>query len=75
MAATAQIQKLIGHGTGPIILGALFAFFGSSYQLTIFLAVIVSVPGILCWLFSAKYIRKDVEVVSNILKQRGHLLV
>ncbi len=71
ITAANQFLEFIGHGTGPIILGSLFAFFGNSYQLTVFIAVIIGVPGILCWLFSAKHIKKDVEAVSTILKQRA----
>jgi MFS family permease len=66
-----QFLENLGSGTGPIIAGALLAFFNSNFQLTVSITMGIGIIGALIWLLAARWINRDVERISGILKQRG----
>jgi hypothetical protein len=66
-----QFLELIGSGTGPIIAGTVLLAFNGNYQLTAGVTLGIGIIGGAMWLLSIIWINKDVNRVSNILKQRG----
>jgi len=66
-----QFLELIGSGTGPIIAGFLLGSFNQNYQITVSITMSIGIIGGLLWLLASKWVNKDVERISNILKQRG----
>ena len=66
-----QFLELIGSGTGPIIAGTVLTAFNSNYQITAVVTLAIGIIGGALWLLSAIWINKDVNRVSEILKQRG----
>jgi len=66
-----QLLELIGSGTGPILAGFLLVYFNQNYQITVTIAMGLGIIGGLLWLLATKWINKDVERISNILKERG----
>ena len=66
-----QLLELIGSGTGPILAGFLLIYFNQDYQLTVTITMSIGIIGGVLWLFATKWINKDIERISNILKERG----
>jgi len=66
-----QLLESIGSGTGPIIAGSVLLFFNQNYQVTAIIMISLGIIGGLLWLLALKWINKDVDRVSSILKQRG----
>ena len=66
-----QFLEMIGSGTGPIIAGTVLLAFNNNYQITAGVTLGIGIIGGLMWLLSILWINKDVNRVSNILKQRG----
>ncbi len=66
-----QFLELIGSGSGPIIAGFLLASFNQNYQITVSITMSIGIIGGLLWLVATRWVNKDVERISNILKQRG----
>ncbi|UYP46091.1 hypothetical protein NEF87_002376 [Candidatus Lokiarchaeum ossiferum] len=66
-----QLLEMIGSGLGPIIAGVLLTIFNNNYQTTAIITMSVGMIGALFWIIGAKYIKKDVKRISNILKQRA----
>ncbi|MFW9936528.1 MAG: MFS transporter [Candidatus Thorarchaeota archaeon] len=71
ISSTNQFLELIGSGSGNILAGFLLAFFDGNYQVTVLLTMSIGIIGGFLWLFAAIWINKDVERISEILKQRG----
>jgi MFS family permease len=65
-----QFLESIGSGTGPIIAGSVLLFFNQNYQITAFIIVTLGIIGGLLWLFALKWINKDADRISSILKVR-----
>lgn len=57
-------------GGGPILAEVLLALFNANYQITVILTMGISTIGGLLWLLATKWIKKDVNRISAILKQR-----
>ena len=66
-----QFLELIGSGTGPIIAGFLLIYFNESYQVTVTITMSIGIIGGILWLLATKWINKDVDRISGILKKRG----
>ncbi|MGB5910272.1 MAG: MFS transporter [Promethearchaeia archaeon] len=66
-----QFLELIGSGSGPIIAGFLLASFNQNYQIAVSITMSIGIIGGLLWLLATRWVNKDVERISNILKQRG----
>lgn len=66
-----QFLESIGSGTGPIIAGIVLVFFSNNYQLTVSITMGIGIIGGLLWLLSARWINKDVNRISVILKERS----
>jgi MFS family permease len=66
-----QFLELIGSGTGPIIAGFLLIYFNQNYQITVTIAMGIGIIGGVLWLLATRWINKDVDRISSILKERG----
>ncbi|MFX1497900.1 MAG: MFS transporter [Promethearchaeota archaeon] len=66
-----QLLEMIGSGTGPIIAGLLLTYFNQNYQITVSITMGIGIIGGLLWLLATKWINKDVERISTILKERS----
>jgi len=66
-----QFLENIGSGTGPIIAGTVLALFSHNYQLTVSITMSIGIIGGMLWLLATRWVNKDVERISLILKQRG----
>ncbi len=66
-----QFLETIGQGTGTILAGALLFIFGGNYQITASITMSLGIIGGLLWLLATIWVKKDVERISEILKQRG----
>jgi len=66
-----QFLESIGSGTGPIIAGTVLALFSHNYQLTVSITMSIGIIGGMLWLLATRWVNKDVERISLILKQRG----
>ena len=66
-----QFLENIGSGTGPIIAGTVLAMFSNNYQLTVTITMSIGIIGGLLWLLATQWVNKDVERISEIIKQRG----
>lgn len=66
-----QLLELIGSGKGPILAGFLLVFFNQNYQITVTITMGIGIIGGVLWLFATKWIKKDIDRISNILKERG----
>jgi MFS family permease len=66
-----QFLELIGSGTGPIIAGFLLVYFNQNYQITVAITMGIGIFGGFLWLLATKWIKKDIDRISNILKERG----
>jgi len=66
-----QFLELIGSGTGPIIAGFLLIYFNQNYQITVAITMGIGIFGGFLWLLATKWIKKDIDRISNILKERG----
>ena len=66
-----QFLETIGSGTGTILAGALLFYFTGNYQITAVITMSLGIIGGLMWLLATIWIRKDVQRISVILKQRG----
>ncbi|MFW9828887.1 MAG: MFS transporter [Candidatus Thorarchaeota archaeon] len=66
-----QLLELIGSGTGPILAGFLLIYFNQNYQVTVTITMGLGIIGGLLWLLATKWVNKDVERISTILKERG----
>ena len=66
-----QFLEAIGGGTGPIIAGSVLALFGSNYQLTVAITLGLGIIGGMLWLLATRWINKDVNRISEILKKRS----
>ncbi|MFX0009671.1 MAG: MFS transporter, partial [Candidatus Hermodarchaeota archaeon] len=66
-----QFLEAIGRGTGPIIAGTVLAMFYNNYQLTAGITMGLGIIGGMLWLLASLWINKDVNRISEILKQRS----
>ena len=66
-----QFLELIGSGTGTILAGSFLILFGGNFQLTATITMSLGIIRGIMWLISTKWINKDVERISLILKERG----
>jgi len=66
-----QFLELIGSGTGPIIAGFLLIYFNQNYQITVTITMGIGIIGGVLWLIAAKWINKDIDRISGIMKERG----
>jgi len=66
-----QFLEKIGSGTGPIMAGAILALFSNNYQLTVGITMGLGIIGGMLWLSATRWINKDVERISEILKERS----
>ncbi len=66
-----QFLENIGSGTGPIIAGTVLVLFSNNYQLTVGITMGIGIIGGLLWLLAARWINKDVNRISEILKERS----
>ncbi len=66
-----QFLEMIGSGTGPIIAGFLLIYFNQNYQITVTLTMGIGIFGGVLWFLATKWINKDVERISKLLKERG----
>ncbi len=66
-----QFLELIGSGTGPIMAGFLLIYFNQNYQITVTIAMAIGIIGGALWLLATRWINKDVDRISKILKERG----
>jgi MFS family permease len=66
-----QFLESIGRGTGPIIAGTVLTLFYNNYQLTAGITMGLGIIGGMLWLLAAKWINKDVNRISEILKLRS----
>ncbi|MFW9969897.1 MAG: hypothetical protein ACFFDF_06825, partial [Candidatus Odinarchaeota archaeon] len=65
-----QFLEAIGSGTGPILAGFILMAFNQNFQITVFITLLLGIIGALLWLLATKWINRDVNRVSEILKQR-----
>ncbi|WP_371805311.1 MFS transporter [Candidatus Lokiarchaeum ossiferum] len=63
--------EAIGSGAAPILGGILLVLFDMNYQKTVNLTMSIGAIGAFCWILGLVWVRKDVERVSNILKDRA----
>ena len=66
-----QFLEAIGSGTGPIIAGTVLALFNNNYQLTVGITMGLGIIGGMLWLLATRWINKDVNRISEILKKRS----
>ncbi|NVM17460.1 MAG: MFS transporter [Candidatus Lokiarchaeota archaeon] len=66
-----QFLENLGSGTGPIIAGTLLALFYNNYQLTVGITMGIGIIGGMLWLLATRWINKDVNRISEILKERS----
>ena len=66
-----QFLEAIGSGTGPILAGFLLVIFSNNYQITVIITMSLGIIGALMWLLAVIWINKDVNRISEILKERG----
>jgi len=66
-----QFLENIGSGTGPIIAGTILALFSNNYQLTVSITMGIGIIGGLLWVLATRWINKDVNRISEILKERS----
>ena len=66
-----QFLEYIGSGTGPILAGFLLIYFNQNYQITVTLTMGIGIFGGVLWFLATKWINKDTERISDILKERG----
>jgi len=66
-----QFLENLGSGTGPILAGILLAIFSGNYQLTVGITMGIGIIGGMLWLLATQWINKDVDRISEILKQRS----
>ena len=66
-----QFLENICSGKGPIIAGTVLAMFSYNYQLTVTITMSIGIIGGLLWLLATQWVNKDVERISEIIKQRG----
>jgi len=65
-----QFLEAIGSGSGPIIAGAILLLFNQNFQITVFITMLLGIIGGLLWLSATRWINKDVDRISTILRQR-----
>jgi MFS family permease len=66
-----QFLEMIGHGTGPLIVSGLYGLLSNNYLLTAFAAVMLGLCGTMIWFLALKWINRDADVISEILKKRA----
>ena len=66
-----QFLENLGSGTGPIIAGTVLALFYNNYQLTVGITMGIGIIGGMLWLLATRWINKDVNRISEILKKRS----
>lgn len=66
-----QFLENLGSGTGPIIAGTVLALFYNNYQLTVGITMGIGIIGGILWLLATRWINKDVNRISEILKNRS----
>jgi MFS family permease len=66
-----QFLETIGQGTGTILAGALLFIFSGNYQITASITMSLGIIGGLMWLVATIWVKKDVDRISAILKQRS----
>ncbi|MBY8987439.1 MAG: MFS transporter [Candidatus Lokiarchaeota archaeon] len=66
-----QFLENMGSGTGPIVAGAILALFYNNYQLTVGITMGIGIIGGMLWLLATRWINKDVNRISEILKKRS----
>jgi MFS family permease len=71
IASANQFLESVGFGIGPIISGLLLEYFGGNYQVTVTLLMSIGICGTFFWLFAARWVARDAQQISNILKERA----
>ena len=66
-----QFLEMIGSGLGPIVAGLLLTTLNNNYQITAIITMSIGMIGALFWLIGAKFIKKDIKRISDILKIRA----
>ena len=66
-----QFLEMIGMGLGPILAGLFLTSFNQNYQLSVLILMSIGILGALCWLFAGFWIKKDIQRISEILKERA----
>ncbi len=66
-----QFLENLGSGTGPIIAGTILVLFYNNYQLTVGVTMGIGIIGGMLWLLATRWINKDVNRISEILKKRS----
>ncbi|MHA2051905.1 MAG: hypothetical protein ACW986_20035, partial [Promethearchaeota archaeon] len=69
-----RLLENIGWGAGPLITGIFIEFSGGNYQITALLIGIFALPGIILWILSLRWYKKDKNVISVILEERALIL-
>ncbi|MFX0098569.1 MAG: MFS transporter [Candidatus Hodarchaeota archaeon] len=63
--------EVLGTGIGAILSGGLLALFKGSFQLTVIVICLIGAIGACMWLLCLKFLDKDMERLSGILKTRA----
>jgi MFS family permease len=69
-----RLLENIGWGLGPLIIGILINISGENYQLVALFIGIFALPGIILWILSIKWYKKDKKTISDILEKRAVIL-
>ncbi|MHA2471705.1 MAG: MFS transporter [Promethearchaeota archaeon] len=69
-----RLLENIGWGAGPLITGIFIEFSGENYQITALLIGIFALPGIVLWILSLRWYKRDKENISVILEERALIL-
>lgn len=69
-----QFLEGFGYGIGPMLAGILLFLFNQNYQITAFVTICTGIIGALLWLAAMKWINKDIDRISGILKERANEL-
>ncbi|MFX0082430.1 MAG: MFS transporter [Candidatus Hodarchaeota archaeon] len=69
-----RLLENIGWGLGPLIIGIFIELSRENYQLVALLIGIFAIPGIILWILSIKWYKKDKKEISLILEERAELL-
>lgn len=62
---------IMGSGVGIMIAGSIYAFFGNNFPITVIIMCLIGLCGMLFWIAAKKFIKRDMDLVSEILKHRA----
>jgi predicted MFS family arabinose efflux permease len=66
-----KLLENIGWGLGPLIIGIFIKLSRENYQIVALLIGLFAMPGIILWILSLKWYKKDKKAISLILEERA----